>query len=525
MKVNSKFLSGLIILLLIAVMLVSCGGAARGANSITVMVFDRGTDGGKTNPTDNEWTEWIKKKVLEDEGITVTFIPIPRFEDTQTLNSMMAAGSAPDVCYTYAVEMASHFGELGGLIDLAPYVDTLLKDYNNFMGMDPRNPSERLIYSNRDPESRKVFMIPGRYLYTASQNLFIRKDWLDKLGLPLPTTTQQYFDALVAFKDRDPGGVGRDNVVPFVMTVDARWSAGTIVDPFIDPNLSFKDRWINTIVERYLLMPGYKEGYRFLNRMYNRGLIDVNFPLYKADEIDIVIKSGRVGSLAGNWDHIYRENTKVLEDLKKNVPGADLVPINAIQDANGKYRKRGSPPTGLFWFIPRSAKYPEAAIRYVNWLSKFENYNFLQFGNEGINHEIVDGIPSVKTVQGPWIQNSAGNMDYAFLLNGYDVGDPDLNIRVLANSYNWPAEIITNAYDISSTDAIPDPHLWVKLVASTAYQQVLHDKAQVVFSQSITARPNDFDRVWDAGVRDWLSSGAQTILDERKAQYRDPSGN
>jgi len=521
MKVNPKFLSGLIIVLIILLLipLTGCkGSGVRGANSITVMVFDRGTDSGKTNPTDNAWTDWIKKKVFEDEGISVTFVPIPRFEDTQTLNSMMAAGSAPDVCYTYAVEMVSHFGELGGLVDLAPYVDTLLKDYDAFMGDDPRNPSERLVYGNRDPETKQVFMIPGKYLYTASQNLFIRKDWLDKLGLPLPSTTQEYFDTLVAFKDRDPGGVGKDRVIPFIMTDDARWSAGVLVDPFIDPNLSFLDRWTNTVVERYILLPGYKEGFRFLNRMYNRGLIDVNFPLYKADEIDVVIKSGRVGSLAGNWDHIYRENTKVLEDLQKNVPGAELVPINAIQDVNGKYRKRGSPPTGLFWFVPKSAKNPEAAIRYVNWLSKFENYNFLQFGNLGINHEVVNGIPIVKTVQGIWIQNSAGNMDYAFLLNGYDVGDTEMNIRVLANSYIYPPEVISNAYNISSTDAIPDPHLWVKLVTSTAYQQVLHDKGRVIFSTSVTAKPENFDRVWDNGVKDWLASGAQTILDERKAQ-------
>ncbi|HEY8349415.1 MAG TPA: sugar ABC transporter substrate-binding protein, partial [Clostridia bacterium] len=34
---------------------------------IRVEVFDRGTDGGKTDPTNNYWTDWIKAKVLEDE--------------------------------------------------------------------------------------------------------------------------------------------------------------------------------------------------------------------------------------------------------------------------------------------------------------------------------------------------------------------------------------------------------------------------------------------------------------------------
>jgi len=491
--------------------------------AVTVQVFDRGTDGGKSNPANNAWTDWIKQKVLADENIAVNFIPVPRHEDTQSLNTMMAAGSAPDVCYTYSTDLINHYGYLGGLVDLTPYVDTLLKECKNLLGMDPGIPGEHLIYRGRDLYTGKMYFIPGRYMYTASQNLFIRKDWLDKLGLPLPSTTEEYYNALVAFKEKDPGGVGKNRVVPFTMTKDARWRAGIIVDPFIDPDTGPKERWINTVVERYILLPGYKEGFRFLNRMYNDGLIDKDFPLYKNDEIsDNLVKSGVVGSLAGNWDHIYRDNTKVLEDLRKNVPNAELVPIDAIRSADGLTRKRGSPPTSLFWFVSKSAKNPEAAIRYVNWLSRFENYHFLQFGQEGINHDIVDGIPKIKSASGPWIQNSASNGDYAFTLNGYDLGDPELNVRILANSYSWPPEVITEAYRISSTNATPDPHVPVTLLAATAVQQTLIDKAEVLFTQSVTAGPEQFGAVWDKLVSDWLASGAQTVIDERRAKYREP---
>jgi len=521
MKEKPMRLFFLLLFITISITLLSCQ-KNYGANSITVEVFNRGSDGGKTNPANNAWTSWIKKKVLEDEGIHVTFIPVPRYEETQSLNAMMAAGSAPDICYTYSTDLIAYFGELGGLVDLSPYIGTLLKDYDNFLGEDPNIPGQRLIYRNRNPLTGQLFMIPGRYLYTASQNLFIRKDWLDKLGLPLPSTKEEYFDALAAFKEKDPGGVGVNRVIPFSLTSDVRWTAGIILDPFIDPDLSIKERWINTAAERYILLPGYKEGFRFLNKMYNAGLIDRDFPLYKTDEIDVIAKSGITGSIAGNWDLIYRENTKILEDLQKNVPGADFVPIDAIQGSDGLTRKRGSPPTSLYWFIPKSAKNPEAAIRYVNWLSRFENYHFLQFGSEGINHEIIDGVPRIKSVTGGWIQNSAGNIDYAFHLNGYDLGDDEMNTLVLANSYNWPADIIVNAYRISSTNAFPPPHIPAQLSAVVPLQQVLTDKATVLFCEAIKASSENFDRVWDEGVKDWLVSGAQTIIDERRAKYTDP---
>jgi len=498
-------------------------GRAGKPLSITVEVFDRGTDGGKTNPANNAWTDWIKKKVLEDENIAVTFIAIPRTEETQALNNMMAAGTAPDICYTYDADLITHFGELGGLVDLAPYVPTLLKDYDAFMGMDPSMEGGRLIYRYRDLQTGKMHMIPGRYMYTASQNLFIRKDWLDKLGLPLPATREEFYNALAAFKEKDPGGVGKKNVIPFTMTQDVRWTAGIIVDPFIDPYLSVKDRWINTVIDRYILLPGYKEGYRFLNKMYNAGLIDPDFPLYKNDEQpNNLVKSGIVGACAHNWDHIYRGNTKILEDLQKNIPGAEMVPIDAIQSIDGLTHKRGSPPTSLLWFIPKNAKNPEAAIRYVNWLSRFENYNFLQIGKEGINHEIDNSVPRIKQATGAlgqWIQNSASNGDYAFNLNGYDLGDPELNAKALANSYTWPPELITYAYKISSTNASPGPFMPVKLLSAAAVQQTLTDKAIVLYVESVTAKSGDFDKVWDKGVKEWLISGAQGIIDERREKY------
>ena len=33
------------------------------------------------------------------------------------------------------------------------------------------------------------------------------------------------------------------------------------------------------------------------------------------------------------------------------------------------------------------------------------------------------------------------------------------------------------------------------------------------------------DRVWDAGITDWLASGARVIIEERAAKYIAPKGN
>jgi putative aldouronate transport system substrate-binding protein len=497
--------------------------AVRETVELTVEVFDRGTDGGKSDPTKNNWTDWIQKKLLEDENIKVTFIPVSRWDENTALNNLMAAGTAPDVCASYSGELITMYSELGGLFDMAPYIDTTLKDLKAFLGPDQALPGRDLITRNRNSETGKIYSIPARRMNTARLNLFIRKDWLDKLGLAIPKTPEEYFQALVAFKEKDPGNIGKDKVVPFSMTFDTRWTAGTILESFIDPGLSLKDRWVYTVIDRYFFLPGYKEGVRFLNRMYNAGLVDRDFPLYKSDDdMFNIVKTGAVGSICHNWDQIYRESVGALSDLQKNVPGADMVPIDCMTNSEGITKKISYDAAGLNFFIPASAKNPDAAMRYINWLSRFENYNFLQIGPEGTVHDVVDGVPKIKSATGLWIQNSAQNIDYTIMMNGLDLGNEELTAKALANGYPWPADVITNAYNIAMTNAAPGPVVPVTLTAAGPVMQTLVDKSGNLAAASITVRTADFDRIWDAGIADLLASGAKAVIDERAAKFIAP---
>jgi putative aldouronate transport system substrate-binding protein len=501
------------------------GGSSGGAVAITVEVFDRGTSGGRSNPTNNNWTKWIQEKLLKDENIAVTFVAVPRSEEVAGLNNLIAAGNPPDICLTYSNELLINYQQQGGLFDMAPYVNTLLKDLNAYLGPDPTFLGRSLISRKQDQSTGAIYAIPSRRSILARHNTFIRKDWLDKLGLPLPSTTEEFFNALAAFKENDPGNVGKERLIPFITNRVVQQHAGILLGSFVDPNLSAKERWINTIGEFEFLLPGQKEGFRFLNRMYNAGLIDRDFPLYPDDEaIYDVAKSGIVGAIGANWDI----GPGILLELKKSIPTAELVAIDPFKNAAGKTVKTAYDPEGIYFFIPKSSKNPEAAMRYANWLGRYENYMFLQFGSEGIVHEKVDGIPKIKMVDDIpplWIQNSNLNMDYAFNMNGVELGDSEKNIRYLAlGNPDLDPKYILSAYDIAMTNAVPVPIIIPSspLTASGPYMQTLTDKAYVFYGEVITARPTDFDRVWNVGAAEWLASGGQVIIDERRAKYVAP---
>ncbi|MDR0759020.1 MAG: extracellular solute-binding protein [Treponema sp.] len=490
--------------------------------AITVEVFDRGTDGGKTDPTNNEWTKWIKAKVLKDENIDVTFVAVSRWTEEPDIVARMAAQDAPDLCYTYSMDNVRSWGIQGGVYDLASYVDTLLPDMKAMMGEDPGIPGQNLIWHSKDVDSGALYGISNKYVYTASHNTFIRKDWLDKLGLPLPKTTQEFYDTMVAFKN-NPAKLGVDRVVPFLITSDIRWQVYNIFLSFMDPGLSFQERWVNTVAERQVLVPGVKEAYRFLNRMYNDGLIDRDFPLYADDTVPSnVMKSGIVGAFQHNWDQPFRQNLQIQTELEKNIPGAKFVPVDCFTNSAGLTPKRGSPAAGgLIIFVPKTSKNPEAAMRYANWLCRYENYHFLQFGNEGVNHELVNGVPKPISATGPWIQNSGVNVDYTMSINGYLMKTPEELSQVLAFGYpGIPPEDVITAYIMASTNAKQEPYVPATITSISTIRQVLVDKEKALSVNLICASPGTFDQTWDAGIKDWLTSGAQTVIDEQRAKYR-----
>ena len=512
----------LIVLFMTAALLFAGGGAqqgATGATRLTVQLFDRGTDGGRTRVDQNAWTQWIQEKVLRDLNIEVTFFPVGRWTENTDIINLMAAGAAPDLCYTYNTGMISSFRDQGGILNITPHID-LLPDARRLLGDDPAFPGNDFIMRDLEPNGR-MFSSPSYRVALAQRNIFIREDWLNALGLPMPRTTQEFYNALVAFRDRDPGNVGRANIIPFAQDADARWGLANFIHPSINPNLSDRDRYVHAVAQRNILFPGYVDGVRMMNRWYNEGLIFRDFPLMQiTDDFYNLIKTGFVGAFAGNWDLPYRGDYNIIGDLRRNVPNANFVPIDPIQSSDGITHKDMMDKTGLRVFVPVFSRVPEAALRYLNWLCIPENYTFLQIGQAGINHQLVGGVPELLTrpPNDPWFQNSAQNIDFTMLQNGIEMGSTELNSRVLALSYGgFPSEVIVEAYAISTRNARAPVVVNIPTSQDGVYGQTLIDKADALLAQAITANPADFDRIWNAGIQDYLISGGQAVMDERIA--------
>jgi len=498
-------------------------GKFKTTRNITVEVYDRSNDGG-SKPDDNYFTNYIKAEMLKQHNVAVTFKTVPRWTEGEAMNNLLAAGTAPDVCVTYSMPTVNTYAQMGGVLDMDPYLTAYKANLTNMWTLL----GDRNIYWEKDPTTGTVFAVDALMFQNNRTATFVREDWLKKLKIAEPKTIVEFEAMLKAFKDNASTLLGNDaaKMIPFSTGVDIGWECGLIGDSFIPNTIADKDWWIRGFCDRHTLQPGFKEGMRVVNKWYNQGYVWKDFALYAIGDKTAANneKAGYVGSFIGNFDAPYRDGENGINaNLKKLVgPDAGYIAIDCFKNNAGLYRKYLSAPVDRKVFFPSTNKEPVASLMYLDFISKLDTHKFLQIGEEGVNH-ITQDDKSVKmvAVKGEKIQNSPSNIDYTILLNGLDLGDAALTTKSFALGYaGVDKRYIERAVATQRTDARIGVNYNVGIIAAEDGQgPAFIEKRNNMLVQAIVAKPADFDAVWDNGMKDILASGVQAIIDERAAKW------
>lgn len=491
---------------------------------ITVEIYDRGNDGG-SDPTNNMYTDYIKKGMLETYNVEVEFVAVPRWTEVEQINNLLAAGDAPDICLTYDYPTIQTYANMGGVLDMGPFVDNykeLLPNLWNWLG-------DTNINWNRDPASGTLWAIEGKRANTARINTFIRQDWLDQLGLATPTTRAEFEAAIIAFRDNADTllGADADKMVPYSISYDVGWRAATLIESFISPDISLREYYTNGFDDRKLTQAGTKEAVQLLNKWYNEGLLWSDFALYGSGDTteDDMMKAGYVGAFTHNWDYPWRNGTdSIASNLTRLVgPDAKFVAIDPFEDSKGTHTKFITSSAGdRKIFFPNTNDEPLASMLYLDWISDPEHIQYLQLGDEGVTHTVIEeGVYASMAAEGEAIMNSGQNIDYTITCNGLCLATEEATLKSLAYSYAEadPADV-SKSYEIAMTDARSEQNVNVGAIAAEeGMGPALSEKRDIIFDTAVVAPTAEFESVWDAGIADYLSSGGQAIIDERSEKW------
>ena len=488
---------------------------------ITVEIFQRPNDG-NSDPTNNPYANYIKEQMLEKYNVEVEFVPVGRWTEVDDLNNLLATGKAPDISYTYSAPTINTYAAMEvngqpGVIDLAPYLD----EYKALLpNLAQRLGGEEYLYYDKDPVKGTVWMLQGALAENARINTFIRKDWLDKLNLPLPTTEEEFYNALVAFRDNAETLLGADaaEMIPYTTSTDVGWRNDLLSISKVADDISDEALFVYGYDDRHILYPGYKEGIRVLNKWYNEGLIWKDFAQYNdSTEEDNKMKSGFVGAFMHNWDYPFRGEADSIEsNLARNVgEGAAFVSVDCFKNDAGITRKFLAPLVGgdRKIFFPSTNKEPLASLLYLDFISAEDTIYFLQTGKEGETFsKDENGVVTLINATGEWIRNSPNNIDYTMTNNGLILGD----VSTYASYPGTDPAIVEAALKDAKENSRIAKHFNVGSIESE--QDVgssLNEKRNAFLTRAIVAPVEEFDKVFDEGMDDYMISGGQDIIDER----------
>ncbi len=481
--------------------------------TITISVFDRGTTTEEFGSvTENRYVDWINETFGAPNNFNVEFYAIPLSEEVNKLNALMASREAPDLVFTYTDSVYYNFAKQGGLAAL----DDAIANYGPNI---TANLAECLPYGQYEGVQYAV------YAKRAARDItghYIRKDWCDKLGIELRTdengfytmNIDELYDALVQFRDADVDQTGQQI---FAMGMSGSGnqtrSVTGIRDAFMDA-ANITDEQI--ACEPEFLWAGVKEGFRWLNKCYNEGLMDPDY----GTQADTTRKIEYVtANRTGYWtdDSWWQVNVGAgLEALHENNPDAEVVALK-LENVYGEMMQQNYPPTAIICMVPVFSEVVNETVMYMDFLADYDNDKVLRYGFEGENYTLVDGIPTDINLD---YQNLS---DYALMYNG----DPDETINnatVVASLPDFTKTIREQNLQIGIIGGYTPYPFGQEIVAQTNYQTDLDAKQAELYVNSIMASPDAFDSTWDSYVQEWLNIGGQEMIDEKKAVYAEKEG-
>lgn len=495
--------------------------------TLRVECFDRSVAG--LNIESNMQLDYIQKNFGDPNHIKVEFVPVARWSETEILNTLLAGGTAPDLCFTYDTALTQQYIDMGGLYPLDALLEEHGQNLTAFLGEDVLQYGRNDLFDsdgNRilDENGKNAFVqyyLPARRISVAKLGCFIRGDWLDTLGMEEPTT----IDELVAyFRAANEANLGGDQTVPYCMNLYANaplFSTAIIVDAFLDFEQITPEDWFSLYHEQ---MPGAKEAYRLLNTLYNEGLISESFAIDNGDIKKRDMIQGYAGFYIEGPTQVWNSGDGYQTELAKNVDGGYWIAVNPFQNANGYYMHENYAANGMCIFIPAwvSEQTAAAAIKYLDWMAQSENRFFLQHGVEGVNYmrKNSDGLPLEKLGVDAVADEYKMSGDVVIISNGADFGSEELNNQFNALSFPGFEERVARSYAYSLTDSYPPVGFTVAIEAEADYGQMVLSKQAELLTNVLTCAPDKFDQVYDQSVQAILDVGGAQIVEERREAYK-----
>lgn len=321
-------------------------------------------------------------KMLTDAGLQLDYELVPAEQYKVTIQTRMASGSSlPDIVNISALDNTTvlNLAKQGVLLDLNPLIEkysngNIKKMYNEempFAKKSTTSPDGNMYWFSNLHKKTYQGNIPA----PVSLTMLLRKDWLDKLNLPVPKTAEEYSQTLKAFREKDANGNGKQDEV---LVYDSSAFNGAIAQWFgLGTDITAVD-----VENKKVVSPWYQDGikdyFRYLQQLVKEGVLDTSLIGATGEQKQQKMTENQVASLTDYNLETYQEPTIN--------GGGEFLPLMPLQAVDNITPAAQLEPPFLVWqkyAITKDCKDVEAAIKFFDTIYSEKYADLLYWGIEG----------------------------------------------------------------------------------------------------------------------------------------------
>ena len=316
--------------------------------------------------TDNAYTRYIKSV------INVQNVDVFEANDSQydtNVSMVISMGSLPDIMVVSSQDEVEQLVEAG-------LIEDLTESYNNCISDRIRKMYESYGDSLKDMVTYdgKIMALPETNITDGPNLVWLRKDWMDKLGLSEPHTIDDVVNIVKHFISEDPGNNGVDasgkpNTVGLAVDTDVTGECGYSSEFLLDIIFAcfgaYPKQWIMNDDGEIVygsVTDEAKEALSYINSLYNQGVIDNDFLLRTSTNICELIENGLCGSFFGPW---WAPNNPLANAVSRN-PDADWQPYLIATDSDGTTSYHSQNPCYKYVVVRKGYEHPEIAAKMIS---------------------------------------------------------------------------------------------------------------------------------------------------------------
>lgn len=343
------------------------------------------------NKEDNATLDYIKEKFNVD--LKWEMKPSEKYSDTTAL--IISSGDYPDMleCWFAA----------GSIVEVPLlYEDGIIIGLNELL--TERGPN---IEKARPYEENWLWMedgeraaIPCRFVDVPEQTFMIRQDWLDSLGMQMPTTLDELKSVAAAMTFDDPDGNGKDDTIGLAGSANTNsFSSSTFSIALGAYDETFDWKEVNGQYEPWQIREGTMKAIQWYRDCFQEGIVEKDFMVMTREQYLERKNLGQYG-IERWWTTHLTDGSPWWRAYMESVEGVDpaiLPPVHA-DGYKGTFPWNNSKESGkgASLVIFSTSEQPERVIDIIDFLATDEGADIATFGPEGIAWEVVDNKIVIK---------------------------------------------------------------------------------------------------------------------------------